>query len=355
VVTRDDVARSAGVSTAVVSYVVNGGPRPVSEATRSRVERAIRDLGYRPNGIARALVTQRSNALALVVPDAVNPFFAQLAQTVEVASFSRGYTLLIGNAQDDPEVELSYVRTFLERGVDGVIVAPSASAENTGKLLASAATPTVVIDRAFRPDQFDTVVVDNALGGHLATTHLIQHGHRIIACLAGPRELPTARDREYGWHRALRDASEDGYTGPSVSTSFSRQAAYEATLDLLSRRPTPTAIFATADEHALGIYRAAAELGRRIPEDLAVVSFDNADAARFAVPALTTVHQPLEQMAERAVALLLARLSDPKSPPNHERLPVQLVPRGSCGCPDVGPTGQPAPLLRQTNQGRTRA
>jgi LacI family transcriptional regulator len=354
VVTRDDVARSAGVSTAVVSYVVNGGPRPVSEATRSRVERAIRDLGYRPNGIARALVTQRSNALALVVPDAVNPFFAELAQAVEVASFSHGYTLLIGNARDDPEVELSYVRTFLERGVDGVILSPSASAEATGELLMSVSVPTVVIDRALDTEGFDTVVVDNVRGGHSATTHLIQHGHRIIGCLAGPREVRTARDREYGWNNALRDAGGDGLTGASVSTSFSRHAAYAATLDLLSRGPTPSAIFATADEHAVGIYRAAAELGRRIPDDLAVVSFDNADAARFAVPALSTVHQPLEQMAERAVALILARLADPKSPPIHERLPVQLVPRGSCGCPDVGPTGQPVPPLRRRNHRRTR-
>ena len=305
-VNRDDVARAAGVSAAVVSYVVNSGPRPVAPHTRLRVEEAIARLGYRPDGIARALVTRRSSVFALVVPEAVNSFFAQLAQAIEMTCFSHGYTLLVGSAEDDPAVELRYIQTFIERGVDGVILSPSASAESVAELLASVSMPTVVIDRLLNTNAFDSVVVDNYGGAYAATAHLIEHGHRDVACIAGPRDLSTARDRERGWRDALRLIGAGRVLSPCLHAAYSKHAAYEATRELLTRAQPPTALFATADEQAVGIYRAVAELGRRIPDDLAVVSFDNADAAGFAVPGLTTIHQPLEQDGPRG-----------SQPPNH--------------------------------------
>jgi LacI family transcriptional regulator len=337
-VTRADVARLAGVSMAVVSYVVNDGPRPVAEATRRRVQEAISELDYRPNGVARALATQRTRTVGLVIPNAVNSFFAQLAQAIEVACFAQGHTLVLGTAEDDPEIELAYVRAFVDRRVDAVILSPSTSAEASLKLLSSASVPTVVIDRVFgNTDRFDTIEVDNFAGGHAATAHLIEHGHAAIACLSGPSHVPTARDRELGWLSALEQAGERLPGSVSVTTAFSKHAAYEATCALLDRDDPPTALFATADEHTPGVYRAAADRGRRIPQDLAVVSFDNADTSMFMVPASTTVHQPLTDMADLAVQRTLARLSDPQRPPTHDTLPIRLIPRGSCGCEDVGP------------------
>jgi LacI family transcriptional regulator len=354
VVTRDDVARAAGVSMAVVSYVVNNGPRPVSEATRRRVEHVIRELGDRPNGIARALATQRTRTVGLVIPNAVNSFFAQLAQAIEVAFFAHAHTLILGSAEDDPDIELAYVRALVERRVDAVILSPSASAEASLDLLSSASMPTVVIDRVFKGmERFDTINVDNFAGGHAATAHLIEHGHTAIACLAGPGDVPTARDRRRGWLRALQRVGKRLPGSVSVTTAFSKQAAYDATCDLLGRSEAPTAIFATADEHTPGIYRAAAHHGRRIPHDLAVVSFDNADTSMFMVPASTTVHQPLKEMAELAVRHTLARVADPRSAPQHHTLPVRLIPRGSCGCPDLAPVETVTPANNTPPRGGT--
>jgi LacI family transcriptional regulator len=351
-VTRNDVAQAAGVSTAVVSYVVNGGPRPVSVSTRRRVQKAIKELGYRPNGIARALATQRTHALGLVIPNAVNPFFAHLAQAVEGACFARGQTLILGSAEDDPDIELAYVRTMVERNADAVILSPSASSEGALALLSSAGVPTVVVDRVSATSKrFDTIEVDNFAGGYAAAAHLREHGHTAIACLAGPSEIPTARERKRGWSAYLEQSDEREPGSVSVTAAFTKQAAYEATRALLSGPEAPSALFATSDEHTPGIYRAAADLGLCIPRDLALVSFDNAETAEFMVPGLTTVHQPLHEMADLAVELTLARLLEPRRAPTHSTLPVRLIPRGSCGCADLGPGATVAAVV--SDQRRT--
>jgi LacI family transcriptional regulator len=338
VATRNDVARAAGVSTAVVSYVLNNGPRPVAAATRAKVLQAIEELGYRPNGVARSLRTNRTRVVALIIPDMANSFFAQLSREVELAAFSRDFTLVVGNTMDDTERGLLYAQSFMERRVDGVIFVSSGADVEIIDLLTAADVPVVSIDRDVPAKNVSSVRVDNRHGGYLATRHLIDHGHRRIACLAGPPTVGNAVDRRKGWESALREA---GLRAPArlaaTSPSFSRDAAYRSTLRLLGYRQPPTAVFATADEQALGVYRAAAATGRRIPDDLAVVSFDSAETAPYLVPGLTSVRQPIDQIARHAIDRLQDRLAQPPRPTTRDTLPIDLVLRGSCGCDDSEP------------------
>jgi len=328
-VTRDDVARAAGVSSAVVSYVVNGGPRPVAAATAERVWRAIEQLDYRPNGVARALATNRTFALAFIVPDTSNSLFATLSRFVEAAAFQRGYTVLLGNTMEEPRREIGYVEVFRQRAVDGFIIAPTSVPSAALGQLASSDSNVVLIDRDGGRSDISRVLVANDDGGYIATKHLISHGHKRIACLLGPIGMNNTRKRGRGWQRAMVEAGEPT-DGLFIHTDVSREQAYHGTLELLDRRPTPTAIFTTADEQALGVYRAARERGARIPEDIALVSFDSADTAPYLNPGLTAVGQPLRQMADLAVRRLVDQFKEPTV--TCDVLPVELITRGSCGC-----------------------
>jgi LacI family transcriptional regulator len=189
----------------------------------------------------------------------------------------------------------------------------------------------MLIDRDGGRTDVSRVLVDNEAGGYLATQHLIDHGHSRIACLNGPLPVSNTRLRGFGWYRAMVEAGH-ATEGLAVHTDISREQAYYATLDLLGRDSPPTAIFAAADEQALGVYRAVRERGARIPDDIALVSFDSADTAPYLNPGLSAVSQPLQQMAELAVQRLLDQLESPEV--TRDVLPVHLAARGSCGCPE---------------------
>ncbi len=335
-VTRSDVARLAGTSPAVVSYVLNNGPRGVAPATKERVLRAVEQLGYRPNQIAASLRNSQTKTLGLVVPDNANPYFAELAREVEEVAFAAGYTLFLGNATDDAERESAYVRAFLDRRVDGLILIPSHDMVPSALELSRAGTPWVILDRGLdAPGVPAQVRSDNRLGGRLATEHLTEHGRRLIACISGPRDVRATNERVLGWRDALVAAGLDVDAAPLREIPFGRFAAHAATLDLLTRNPGVDALFVASDEQALGAIRALSELGRRCPDDVALVSFDGIDAALLTTPGVTTVRQPVERIAQTAVELLLAQREPTFAPSAPVILPVELVVRGSCGCPDT--------------------
>ncbi|MEV0719343.1 LacI family DNA-binding transcriptional regulator, partial [Asanoa sp. NPDC050611] len=191
-VRRTDVARLAGTSPAVVSYVLNGGPRPVSAQTRAKVLAAVEQLGYRPNGIARSLRMSRTMTLGLVIPDNANPFFAELARAIEEESFAEGYTLLIGNAAENDERQTAYVRTFLARQVDGLFIVPAHGPAGFLGDLERSRTPWICLDRQVPGAAAPGVLVDNRGGAYAATRHLLAHGRRRVACVGGPRDVMPA-------------------------------------------------------------------------------------------------------------------------------------------------------------------
>lgn len=330
-VTRNDVARAAGISPAVVSYVVNGGPRPVRPETRERVLQAIQELGYRPNALARSLKVQQTMALGLIVPDLANPFFAELTRAVEEAGFDRDNTILVGNSMGREDRELDYVRTFLEWRIDGLIIVPVGEAAMVVSELRTVATPLVVVDRYVPGLDAATIVADNFGGGKEATSHLLGHGHDTVACLAGPAGLQSAEERVAGWEEALDEAGVPKEGRLVIRAPFGRAAGLVAARRLLGCSPRPRALFIASDEQAFGGFRAAAELGLRLPEDVAVVGFDGIRQSAFTVPGLTTMRQPVEEVGELAVQTVLGEAGNETV----TRLPLSLQRRGSCGCPDV--------------------
>jgi LacI family transcriptional regulator len=333
------VARRAKTSSAVVSYVVNGGPRSVSEATRERVMAAVQELGYRPNALARALRSASSKVLGLIVPDIANPFFAELALSVETAAFGRGYSVFLGNAMHDDQQQASYLRAFAEHQVSGLLLVGAAEPGRnrlppaTKAALGASAVPLVFLDRLPGGVEGSALSVDNRDGGYQATRHLVEHGHTAIGCMSGPLDLSPSRERDAGWAAALHEGGIDPERQLVVRSEFDRHEAYDVARRLFTRRRRPTALFVHSDEQAIGVLHAAAAEDVSIPGDIAVVSFDGIRESRLTHPALTTVQQPMELAGRRAVELVLQRISGSRPQPRSEQLPVTLVVRDSCGCP----------------------
>lgn len=334
VVRRKDVAELAGVSPAVVSYVLNGGPRSVAPATRARVLAAVERLGYRPNAIARSLRVNRTMTLGLVVPDTSNPFFAELARAVEEAAFDAGYTLVIGNATENQARQTAYVRTFLQRQVDGLLLVPAHGPVACLPELGESGKPWVVLDRRIAGlSGVSQILVDNRGGAAEATRHLLRHGRTRVACVAGPRDVMPTTDRVAGWRQALTEAGMRPARSLIRHVPFGRRSGYRAARDLFADR-RPDAVFVASDEQASGVLRALAELGLACPDDVAVASFDGIAPSAYSVPALTTMAQPFGELGRMALSRLLGRMADPAARAAVTALPVSLVARGSCGCPD---------------------
>jgi len=348
--TRREVAQLAGTSEAVVSYVLNNGPRGVAPATRQRVEAAVAQLGYRPNAVARSLRTQRTMTFGLVVPDNSNPFFAELARSIEEVGFQHGYTMLLGNAMDSDEREAKYVRTLLDRQVDGIIVVPARGPSSWIGELSRTSIPRLIVDRELDVADASHILVDNERGAYEATNHLLGHGRRRIGCLAGPAGIHPSVDRVAGWRRALAEAGLPPAADEVIHVPFGRADGYLAGRRLLARKDRPDSLFVTSDEQALGLLRAASELGIRVPDDLAICSFDGIEASAYTVPALSTMRQPVEQLGRSAVEWFVAKAENPQLAPIRVVATTTLVARGSCGCPD--PAGgderiEPGPLPRE--------
>jgi LacI family transcriptional regulator len=328
VVTRKDVARYAGVSTAVVSYVVNDGPKRVAPATEARVREAIRVLGYRPNAAARALKLGSSEMLALVTPDNSNPFYAQLARAVEEAADEFGYVMLLANSDGLLTKQRRHLRNLASRRVDGVVLASVVSEPDLTDLV-SAGIPCVLLDQQAPTAGFAAVGVDLRGGARLAVEHLIEHGHSSIGLAIGATAANETDGRELGWLDSLTAAGLR--EGPIARATFDREGGYAAGKRLLASADRPTAIFVSSDLQAVGLMRALHEAGLSVPEDIAVVSFDGSPESEYTWPALTSVQQPLSAMAAAAVGALVK--ADRAEPPEHLVFTVELIVRQSCGCP----------------------
>ncbi|HWK27709.1 MAG TPA: LacI family DNA-binding transcriptional regulator [Solirubrobacter sp.] len=336
-----DVARLAGVSVTTVSHVING-TRPASERTRERVLEAIERTGYRPNTLARALARGGTQSLGLAISGLSNPYFSEVVSAIEGAASRAGHTLLLGDTREDPEQELRIVRALAERQVDGMLLAPTAGAlEHALPYLESQGIPTVLLDRFVDAD-FDQVGSDNEQPTARLVEHLIDRGHRRIGMAIGIRGLSTTDERVRGYKLALERGGlgfDPALLAEGASERDRARAAMDALLDL---DDPPTAMVSGNNFMTIGVLRAFADRGLRVPDDMALVAFDDFEWADLFAPRLTVIRQPTAELGERAVALLLSRLEDPERPPRRERLEATFVHRDSCGC-----TGRsPAPQIR---------
>jgi LacI family transcriptional regulator, galactose operon repressor len=334
--TLRDVAELSGSSTAVVSYVVNDGPRAVAPETKRRVQAAIDELGYRPNRAARALATSRSRTLGLVVPDTTNAFFSDLVRAVERRARDEGLITFVGNSDYDSVRERGYVEAFEDYGADGIIVV---CADLGRPWKAAVSTPLVFVHRRPRGASGPVVRADDRRGAELATEHLLRLGRGPVHCVAGPEDSGPIEERVQAWRNVQSGARGDAAaTADLVRVGYPRATAAAELGPWLAALSFPTAVFVTTDEQAIGLLSAAATAGVRVPDDLAVVAYDDTTAAAHCVPPLTTVRADLDEMAARAVAQILRHGEGEEAFRGDDTYQgdVQLVIRGSCAGKDRG-------------------
>lgn len=326
-VTRAEVAKEAGTSVAVVSYVINNGPRPVAEATRQRVLAAIKKTGYRPNGIAKALASGSTQTYGLVVPNIANPFISSMAHALQREAFADGKVLLLGDSGDSCGRERELINNLLHRQVDGLIYT-SVDRHPYIDLIQAGGTPCVMLDRVDPALNVSVIQVNEQQAAYQVTRHLTGHGYRDIGIICGPREMLNTQDRIRGWRQALEEAGLAVNPAWIFSTDYTRAGGYEATRRLLAG-PVPRALFATNEQQAFGCLRALAEQGLRVPQDLALVCFNGTQESVYNVPSLTAVRQPVEKMARAAIDML--KNWDGKVRRTEFEFDLQVG--ESCGCP----------------------
>lgn len=329
--TIKDVARLAGVSTTTVSHVINE-TRYVSDELRARVLAAMEELNYRPNVLARGLRRGETKTIGLVVPDNSNPFFAEVARIVEDIGFENGYSVILCNSDGNLEKEAAYVNVLIAKQVDGVIFIAAGSKYEHLHELATAGIPVVVADRDIPQTLADVVLVDNEQGGYDATRYLLSLGHRRIACIAGPSDLTPSADRVHGYRRALGEFGVPIEEKWIVPGDFRYQGGEAAIAELLRLDEPPSAVFACNDVMAIGALRAVRSAGLQVPGDVSIVGFDDIPLASAVSPALTTVAQPIVELATLAAQLLMSRIqSDQQDGPKQRIvLDTELIVRGSC-------------------------
>jgi LacI family transcriptional regulator len=327
-VTIREVAESAGVSYATVSHVINN-TRVVSQETRERVIAAMTALNYRPNALARSLRQGKTNTMGLVLPDSANPFFAEISRGIEDEAFKKGYSVFLCNTELDTQRELFYVDVLSKKQVDGIIFVAAGDQADSLDFLVRQNMPVVLIDRDLPNVVVDAVLTDHQLGGVLATRHLIELGHKRIACIAGPSSITPSAERITGYRMALEEAGLSYDENLLLRGDYHAQSGMEITHSILKMDPRPTAIFALNDLMALGALRAAAEASCSVPSDLAIVGYDDLELAQFTNPPLTTIAQPKKEIGAQAVNLLVERISRKDRSPSRLVLPPELIVRRS--------------------------
>ncbi|HEX6444152.1 MAG TPA: LacI family DNA-binding transcriptional regulator [Streptosporangiales bacterium] len=322
-----DVAARADVSPATVSRVLNGRVE-VRADLRERVLAAVAEMGYRPNGPARSLRTRATTVFGIIITDVQNPFFTSMVRGIEDTAQRAGYSVVLANSDEDPEKEQRYLEVAAAEQMAGVVLAPAQSNSRRLETLLDRGMPVVTVDRRLRGAPVDSVTVNNHKAAHDATTHLIERGRRRIAIIAGLLKTTTGSRRLAGYKAALKEAGLPVDDELVVPADFRLEGGYAATKDLLGRA-RPDALFASNNLMTIGALQALSEAGVAIPDDVAVVGFDDISWATALRPPLTAVKQPTYEIGCRAAELLLDRVAGDDAPPRHLVLPAELVVRGS--------------------------
>ena len=334
-VTIADIAREAGVSRATVSLALNGRPG-VAPETRRRILEIAEKLHYQPNASARGLALQKTQTIGVIVPDIGSPFYAELIRGVEEEASRADYYLMLLTTAGKPSREEMYFRLLGEQRVDGIIVLTPRGDEALLRRIQAKGFPLVVVDRDIQSaDDVVEVVVDNFHGALAAVQHLIGLGYRRIAFINGIPELQASQDRRRGYQVALQEKGIDLRPEWVVEGEFTDAGGYRAMKRLLATDPPPEAVFAASDAMALGAIRAIREQGLRVPQDVAIVGFDDVPLAAQVDPPLTTVRQPISEMGRMACRLLVQLIQGEPVLQRKVVLHTQLVVRQSCGGGDV--------------------
>ncbi|WP_027092731.1 LacI family DNA-binding transcriptional regulator [Cohnella thermotolerans] len=326
-----DIAARAEVSIATVSKVINGSGR-ISLKTRAKVVRIMQELGYQPSRVASALTGKQTFTLGLLLPDLANPFFAEMARSIEDRAYEMGFSVIICSTDNKLERTERNIRFFKQKRLDGVMI-------GTGDMTAAAITglsksmPVALIARDIPTLAIDAVRVDDFLGGRMAAAHLLESGHTRIAVIAEDELFVSSLERVRGYRTALEEAGITFDPGLVVQVNPDPDKIKSATADLLRARPDVTAIFACNDLLATLVIQTVREHGLSVPDDLSIIGFDNTIHASIVHPSLTTVAQPIENMGKQAVDLLLGKINDPDITTRKVILLPELIVRSSVTAP----------------------
>ncbi|MCL4300649.1 MAG: LacI family transcriptional regulator [Anaerolineae bacterium] len=332
-ITMRDVAERAGVSVTSVSHVINQ-TRLVSDDLRERVLTAMNELGYQPNALARSLRRKETYTIGVIMTNSADPFFAEVTRGVEDACFEQGYNIILCNSDSDLDKELFYTNELIKKRVDGILfLAAGGKSTQHIRTMQQRKTPLVVVDRYIPDLAVDTVLIDNARGGWLATHHLIELGHRRIGCITGPSDLTLSAERVTGFRRAIQEAGLKVDESLIVKGNFQYETGYQAAQQFLAQPTPPTAVFACNDLMAMGVINAAVKQGWPVPDRLSVIGFDDIRMAGYTNPLLTTVAQPKYEMGSIATTMLLERIHNQEMAPRQKLLDTQLVVRESTAPP----------------------
>ena len=327
-VTIRDVAEKANVSVATVSHVING-TRKVAPETEARVRRAMEELGYQPNAIAQSLRKRTTYAIGILVSDITNPFFATLVRGAEDAALEAGYSVIVCNSDEDPQKEDMYIRALWRRRIDGMLIAPTRDGTSPAiQELAQRKIPFVFVDRKAKGIEADAVLSDNVGGAYLATKHLIERGHKRIGIILGIPGATTTEERLLGYRQALEEAGLPFSEELVVWGGYRMEVGRKACAKLLSLAEPPTAVFSTNNLMTVGVLQELFRRGIRIPEEIAVVGFDDLEWAEIVHPPLTVVAQHPYEIGYQAFKLFLGRLNRFEGK-QEVRVPVELKIRGT--------------------------
>lgn len=322
---------AVGVSVNTISRALSGKPE-ISHETKAKVLEVAAKLGYRPSRLARGLRSNKTGIIGVIVTDIANPFFGALDKSVEEAARESDYSVILQDTDEDYEKEKETIQVMFAKQVDGLLITPVQTGKETIEELKESGLPFVLLGRYFEDLETDYVVTDDVEGGFLATEHLIKRGHRSIAMINGPVHISSAKDRFQGYKKALMHYGIELDRSLIYSGAVRMEDGYKVAKMVLDLRPRPTAIFAFSDFVAFGVMWAIREAGLRIPDDAAIVGYDDIEFSAHAEVPLTTVRIPKQTLGQKAVEVLLKKLRDEASAEGRsEKLPVELVIRASTG------------------------
>ena len=295
-----EVAKLAGVSPSTVSRVMNGTAK-VDEEKKQRVLAAISETGFKPNELARALFKKSSKIIGVIVPNIENPFFNELARSIEEEAYQNGFRMLLCSSDDNTEKELMNIQILTQMNADGIII--MTNSDKTGKAVAECSIPVVLVDRKISGgNEIAFIESDHYKGGKIAAEHLIQCGCKNIVCMKGPVEFSSGENRYKGYLDACR---QYGIPEQSINCTYDYEAGLTAAKELLEKYPDVDGIIACNDMAAISTYKVLTEAGYKVPDDIQLIGFDNINFSRMFTPELTTVAQPITNIGTLAVQIIL--------------------------------------------------
>lgn len=329
--TLKEVAKFAGVSIATVSNALNG-TRYVSKEVKEKIDHAIKELNYQPNILAKSLRIKESRIIGCLISDIANPFFSNVVRGIEEELAKKNYKILLSNTDSSVEKERKYLKMLVGQRVDGLIVS---SAGNTGDYFRSmekTGVPIVFLNRCPELMNSDVVMTNNIQGGYTATEHLIRHGYSKIAIITGPTSISTGKDRLIGYKRALEDYGVTEYEPLVKEGLFDIESGYRKMKELMEQDMKPDAVFICNNSMTLGAYKYLKEAKVSIPDQLAILGYDDTDWADIVDPPITTIKQPAYELGVAAAKLMLARIKNVQVKREIMYMDTSMIIRKSCGC-----------------------